>query len=136
MQELLADQSTDPYTTLEALVRDMLVLLPNPLNVAAFEQRLRRKGVQGMAIPALDLFEDDDVWVLQFMSNPQGNPNDGLFCRVAKDDIESVQLLRQVVVPMGLIEITGELGAFNIDADAPSFSVVFEPCRINAVRPR
>ncbi len=136
MQELLEDTSTDPYTSFQQFGMEMLTLLTNPMNVSVFEERLRRKGVQDMGVPVVNLFEEEDAWVVQFGSNPGGGPENGLFCRVSKDDTESINRMRQIVLGVGFIEITAALGEFELDAEVPMMRIVLEPCRIAAVRHR
>ncbi|ESZ68192.1 hypothetical protein X727_23315 [Mesorhizobium sp. L103C119B0] len=133
-----AAQKLPPYNDMRELFAEHLVLLSNPLNAGEAEAKLRQRGVAQMTAFVADYTEEPSSWLIQLAAEvgPALTPGKGFFCRVSKDDAESIARLRLVSAIRPGIVISGELGEYNLDLPNRVMSIVLDPCQIVDISPQ
>ena len=124
-----ATKIRQPITDLQRLAIVTIVTASNPLRRQDFEKELGA-GIDFTALAA-DLTEEETSWLVQMSGGEaQVSADNGIFCRVEKDDASSIEALKGMM-PLQPMRFSGKLESAKIDTAPMRIHVIFGPCKVS-----
>lgn len=121
-----------PYTDFEWMGQRGVMALSNPLQRDDFRASLAR-GID-FNVGVSEIEPSPSGWLVHLSGRlgSSGTPGQGFFCKVAGSDAASLEVLRGITPPYGIVHMKAPgIDAFTLQSNPLRIRIVFDGCRIS-----